>query len=71
MTDPVYLSFTTTTHVEVVLPIKDEGEEEMRAYVEALVSQGVGELEDVVRNRERGELGRVEIKVKEGESWQS
>lgn len=69
---PKMFSFTTTTHVEVRLPVKEgETEESMRAYVEALVSQGVGELEDVVRNKERGELGRIEIKVKEGKPWQS
>lgn len=63
------LSFTATALVEVVLPIKDEDEEQMRLYVEALMAQAVGELEDTVRNKERGELGRIEIKVKEGQPW--
>jgi hypothetical protein len=65
------LVFTATTHVEVILEVKDGDEESMREYVEALVAQGVGELEDVVRNKERGELGRLEINVKEGKPWQS
>jgi hypothetical protein len=63
--------FTATAHVEVVLPVKAESEEEMRAYVESLMAQAVGELEDVVRNKERGEIGRLEVNVKEGQPWQS
>lgn len=65
------LVFAATAHVEVVLPVKDEGEEEMRAYVESLMAQAVGELEYIARNKERGEIGRLEIKVKEGQPWQT
>lgn len=65
------LAFTATAHVEVALPVKDEDEEQMRAYVEALMAQAVGELEEVVRNKERGEIGRLEVKVKKGEPWQT
>lgn len=62
--------FTATAHVEIALPVKDEDEEQMRAYVEALMAQAVGEVEEVVRNKERGEIGRLEVKVKEGERCQ-
>lgn len=65
------LMFTATAHVEVALPVKDEDEEQMRAYVEALMAQAVGELEYQVRNKERGEIGRLEVKVKEGQPWQT
>lgn len=65
------LAFTATAHVEVALPVKEEDEERMREYVEALMAQAVGELEDTVRNKERGEIGRLEINVKKGQPWQS
>lgn len=65
------LMFTATAHVEVALPVKDEDQEQTRAYVEALMAQAVGELEYQVRNKERGEIGRLEIKVKEGQPWQT
>lgn len=63
-------AFTATTHVEVVLPNRSWTDEPaMRKIAELLVTEKVGELEEKVKREYEGDIGRIEIRVKEGEEW--
>lgn len=65
-------AFTATTHVEVILPDRNwRDEPAMRQIVEDLVAQKVGELEHQIKTEYEGDIGLIEIKVKEGTEWQS
>lgn len=65
-------AFTATTHIEVVLPDRAwRDEPAMRKIVEDLVTEKAGELEAKVKREYEGDIGRIEINVKEGQIWPS
>lgn len=64
--------FGTTAHIEVVLPDRPwRDEPSMRKAVEDLVANMVGNFEHQVKTEYEGDIGQIEIKVKEGVGWQS